>query len=376
MQGSIKKEGTSWRYVLDLPRGPNGRRRQQKRRGFKTRQSAEAELQEAMRRLSDGVFVEPSKVTLEAYLSDQWLPAVKATLRPSTFDSYNRNMRLHVVPTLGKVKLQSLTTPMLNTLYGSLQDKGLSAKTARHIHTTLRKSLADATKWGVVQRNVAIAADPPKVPRHEMETWSAEEVRTFLTFVADDPIATAFILAATTGMRRGEVLGLRWRDVDLDLARLTVVQTLTSVNYVLHFGQPKTNRGRRSIPLDQTTVMLLRQHRARQNANRLVMGADWADLDLVMTKPDGSPVHPDTVSDTFDRRVHACGLRKIRLHDLRHTYATLALGSGIPVKVVSEVLGHSSSAFTMDTYGHVTPVMMEDLARTVGALMFRGQASS
>jgi integrase len=230
-------------------------------------------------------------------------------------------------------------------------------------------------RWGFVIRNVAAVADAPKVVRREMNTWTAEETRAFLQFIADDSLSMAFILAATTGMRRGEILGLRWRDVDLDLARLTVVQTLTSVNYKLYFGQPKTNRGRRSIPLDPTTVMFLRQHRARQNANRLVMGADWTYLDLVMTKPDGTPVHPDTVSDTFDRRVRACGLRKIRLHDLRHTYATLALGSGVPVKVVSEVLGHSSSAFTMDIYGHVTPVMMEDLARTVGALMFRGQAS-
>lgn len=372
MRGSVTKDGTSWMFVVDLPRGIDEKRRQQKRRGFPTRKVAEAELQKALQRASAGVFVEPSRLTLGSYLIDQWLPAIEGNVRTSTLASYKGNITRHVIPMLGGVQLQALTAPMLTTVYRRLsEEKGLSPKTVRHVHTTIRKALSDAIKWGLVERNAASTAEPPKLVRSEMQTWRAEDVRTFLRFIDDDPLKVVFTLLCTTGMRRGEVLGIRWSDVDFDNARLRVQQTLTSVEYVLVYGEPKTSRGRRSVPFDPTTLAVLRQHRARQNETRLLMGSDWNNArDLVMVKPDGSPVHPDTVSNTFDRRVRACGLPRIRLHDLRHTWATLALEANIPVKVVSEVLGHNSPAFTLDVYSHVTPVMMEDLARTVGAAIF------
>jgi len=372
MRGSVKKDGTTWMFVVDLPRGVDGARRQQKRRGFRTRKGAEGELQKALQRVSAGVFVEPSKLTLGSFLVDQWLPAVEGNVRPSTFASYKGNINRHVVPALGNVLLQALTAPMLTAVYRKLgEEKGLAPKTVRHVHTTLRKALSDAIKWGMVERNAASAAEPPKLVRSEMRTWTAEDVRAFLNFIDDDPLKVVFTLLCTTGMRRGEVLGLRWSDIDFENARLRVQQTLTSVEYQLVFGEPKTSRGRRSVPFDPSTLAVLRQHRARQNESRLAIGRGWANVrDLVIVKPDGSPIHPDTVSDTFDRRVKASGLPKIRLHDLRHTWATLALEANVPVKVVSEVLGHSSPAFTLDVYSHVTPVMMEDLARVVGQTIF------
>jgi integrase len=372
MRGSVKRDGATWMFVVDLPRGVNGARRQQKRRGYPTRKSAEAELQKALQRASAGMFIEPSKMTLDSYLVDQWLPAIEGTVRSSTLASYKGNITRHVVPMLGSVRLQALTAPMLTVVYRKLgDDKALSPKTIRHVHTTIRKALSDAMKWGLVERNAASTAEPPKLVRSEMKTWNAGEVRAFLRYVEDDPMKVVFTLLCTTGMRRGEVLGLRWSDVDFDNARLRVQQTLTSVEYQLVFGEPKTARGRRSVPIDPTTLSVLRQHRARQNETRLMMGSAWTNAgDLVMVKPDGSPIHPDTVSDTFDRRVKASGLRKIRLHDLRHTWATLALEANVPVKVVSEVLGHNSPAFTLDVYSHVTPVMMEDLARSIGATIF------
>ncbi len=372
MRGSVSKDGTSWMFVVDLPRGIDEKRRQQKRRGFPTRKVAEAELQKALQRASAGVFVEPSRLTLGSYLIDQWLPAIEGTVRSSTLASYKGNITRHVIPMLGGIQLQALTAPMLTTVYRRLsEEKGLSPKTVRHVHATIRKALSDAIKWGLVERNAASTAEPPKLVRSEMRTWTAQDVRTFLRFIDNDSLKVVFTLLCTTGMRRGEVLGLRWSDVDFNNARLRVQQTLTSVEYQLVFGEPKTSRGRRSVPFDPTTLAVLRQHRARQNETRLLMGSDWSNTrDLVMVKPDGSPVHPDTVSDTFDRRVRACGLPRIRLHDLRHTWATLALEANIPVKVVSEVLGHNSPAFTLDVYSHVTPVMMEDLARTVGVTIF------
>jgi integrase len=362
-------------YVLDLPKSADGKRRQQKRRGYRTRKAAEEALQKALQLISTGGWVEPSRLTLRDYLVDTWLPFTMDRVRPSTFASYQGNIERHVLPHLGHVPIQSLTPPMLSTLYRSLQtDTGLSAKTVRHVHTTLKKSFTDAGRWNILELNPADAADPPIVRRSAMTTWTPQEVREFLVFLRGDHLETYFTLLATTGMRRGEALGVSWAHLDLETGRLSVQQQLTSVKYKLVFDEPKTDRGRRSIPLDRTTVSMLRRHRAQQAQWRLAMGSDWAnDRDLVFTKPDGSPIHPDTVSDTFDRRVKSSGLRRIRLHDLRHTWATLALEAGVPIKVVSEVLGHASPAFTMDVYAHVTPVMMEDLARIVGDTIFGPQ---
>ena len=377
MRGSTKKEGGTWMYIVDLPRGPEGKRRQQKRRGFATRKAAEAALADVLTEVQRGTRVEPTKLTLSAFMSGHWFPVVEDRVRESTYDSYARNYRLHLEPYLGSVPLQNLTPAMLNGLYRELAEKGLSPKTIRHVHTVARKAFRDAMRWGFLHRNPADASDPPRVERREMETWSAAEVRRFLHEVESDLYRCLFTVFCTTGMRRGEVLGLRWKDVDLSAGRLSVQQTLTSVNYKLVFGQPKTNRGRRSVPIDLTTCEVLRQQRKRWLKSRRTMGIGWqGDHDLVFTNPDGSPLHPDVVSDAFQRMNKLSGLPKIRLHDLRHTWATLALEERVPVKVVSEVLGHASPAFTLDIYSHVTPVMMEDLARVVGETIFLSTDSS
>jgi integrase len=369
MRGSVRKDGSSWMFVVDLPRGLEGARRQQKRRGFTTKRAAEIALAEALQRANSGSFVEPSKLTVGEFLVGQWLPTVESNLRPSTFASYAGNIERHVAPAIGTVRLQTLTAPMLTSLYNRLiSEKGLAPKTVRHVHTTLRKALSDAMRWGLIERNSASLADPPRVHRAEMKVWTADEVKSFLRFVADDPLAGVFTLLATTGMRRGEVLGLRWCDVDFEHRRLRIQQTLTSVDYKLVWGQPKTNRSRRVIPIDHHVAAMLATQQALLRTWRKECGAGWGDLDLVFCKPDGSPIHPDATSDTFDRRVRASGLPKIRLHDLRHTYASVALSIGVPVKVVSEVLGHSTTAFTMDVYSHVMPSQLEDLARAISQL--------
>ena len=319
MRGSVARDGTSWMFVVDLPRGTDGRRRQQKRRGFPTRKAAEQELQRTLVRAAAGTFVEPTRLSVSQYLLDQWLPAITGTVRSSTLNSYRGNIERHVIPSVGTIRLTAVTAPMLTILYRQLEhESGLSAKTVRHVHTTLRKAMADAMRWGLLDRNPAAAAEPPKLKRQEMRTWTADQVRSFLLDLEGDPLLAVFTLLSTTGMRRGEVLGLRWCDVDFDAHRLHIQQTLTSVNYQLVFGEPKTARGRRMIPVDDHTIAVLRQHRVRQSGDRLAMGVDWADeRDLVMVRADGSPIHPDTVSDTFDRRVKASGLPKILFPTIR-----------------------------------------------------------
>jgi integrase len=203
----------------------------------------------------------------------------------------------------------------------------------------------------------------------EMRTWTADELRRYLDHVREDRLFPAWRLAASTGLRRGELLGLRWQDVDLDAGRVSVRQTLTTVGNKVAFGEPKTARGERNIALDGVTISTVRTWRARQARERLAFGPAWHDTGLVFSRADGSLIHPDTFSFWFDRQVHAAGLPRIRFHDLRHTHATLALQAGVPAKVVSERLGHATVAFTLDVYSHVIPALQEDAAERIAALV-------
>jgi integrase len=205
-----------------------------------------------------------------------------------------------------------------------------------------------------------------------MTTWSAQELRRFLENIQDDRLYAAFLLAATTGMRRGELLGLHWRDTDLDAARVSIRRTLITVGYELAWSTPKTDRGRRNVALDPATAETLRTHRARQLEERLVLGSAYQDDDLVFCQPDGTPVHPDSLSGFFERLVAAADVPRIRLHDLRHTHASLALAAGVHPKVVSERLGHADIALTLNTYSHAIPALQETAAILVANLVLGG----
>ena len=380
MRGTVIKRGKSWAVVVDVGRDPfTGQRVRRWHSGYATKRAAERARTEVLSRLDHGTYVEPDRRALGPYLEVDWLPAMRACVRASTWDSYARNIRLHIVPALGGVALQALTPARLNEFYaGLLQDGrtdgrgGLAPKTVRYLHGILRKALADAVRWNLVQRNVADQADAPsRAGAADMMTWTAEELGRFLDFVVDDRFYGAWVLAATTGLRRGEVLGLRWSDVDLDSGRLAVRQTLVSVAYETKFSTPKTKRGRRSVSLDATTVMALRSHRKRQLEDRMAWGSAYQDSGLVVTRENGVLVHPDRFTQMFDKQVKNSGLPRIRLHDLRHTHATLALAAGVHPKVVSERLGHATVAFTLDVYSHAVPALQEEAADRIAALIFR-----
>jgi integrase len=288
---------------------------------------------------------------------------------------------VHIIPALGTVPLQRLTAAQLNALYADLLAKGrrdgkggLSARTVAYVHATVRKALAEGVRWQLLTRNVADQATPPRQQASDtLRTWSADELRAFLAHVESDRLYGAYVLAGTTGLRRGEVLGLRWRDLDINAGRLAVTQTLISVNYEVSFSTPKTARGRRSVALDLTTIAALRTHRARLLEERLSLGlGSPKDDDLVFTAFDGKPLHPGQFSDRFDRLVRAAGVPRINFHGLRHTHATLALQAGVHPKVVSERLGHATVSITLDTYSHAIPAMQEEAAEKVAALVFGG----
>lgn len=379
-KGRGGKTQTLWYAVVDVGVSTEGKRKQKWHGGFKTRREAEQTLADLIRSLEHHTYISPQRLTLSEYVEHEWLPTMRTQVKVSTWDSYRRNLENHVLPTLGGTPLQQLSTGHLNALYRQLlgggrrngPDGGLSAKTVRNIHGTLSKLLADAADRDLVARNVASNAKPPKhrkTAARQIQFWNPEELATFLASVTDDRLYALWHLAAMTGMRRGEVLGLRWSDIDFPRQRLAVRQTLISVAYELTFTTPKSHHAR-VIDLDAHTVAVLRRHRDAQREEHALAGTDAVDSgDRVFGKANGGIIHPDIVSQTFEKRVARSGVRPIRFHDLRHTHATIGLRAGVPVKVMSERLGHSTPAFTLQQYAHVIPGMQAEAAEAIAGLV-------
>jgi integrase len=304
---------------------------------------------------------------LGEHLQEQWLPAIEHTVRRSTFVSYRSHVLGHIVPLLGSVSLLQLDAGSLNRFYAQLLaggrkkgTGGLSPTTVRRIHATLHRALRDAVRWGLLTENPADRSDPPRQSAgREITTWTATQLRTFLTGVRDDAWYPIWHLLAMTGMRRGEVLGLRWGDVDLPHHRLAVRQTLIAVGYDVRLSTPKTRRSRRVVALDGRTVDVLKQHRNADGGHP-----------MVFARADGSGLHPCRVTRRFASLVKASDLPKLRLHDLRHTHATIALRTGVHPKIVSERLGHATVTITLDLYSHASESMQTEAARMVADIVF------
>ena len=309
------------------------------------------------------------------YLLQTWLPRKQISLRPSTWDSYRRNIERHIIPAIGRIPLRRLRGDHVDSLYadllgtGRLDGKGgLDTKTVLEIHVILRKALSDARRQGLIVRNVVEDAEPPKRrrPRTDIRAWNSQQLQAFLETAKSDRLFAAFWLAANTGMRRSEVLGLRWQDLDLTAGHMSISRTLVSVAYELHDSRGKTRNSKRWVDLDPATVRVLSDWRDRLEVE---LGRRLSEDDYVFCAPSGGPTHPDRFSQIFNRLVARAGVPRRRLHDLRHTHATLLLKAGVPVKVVSERLGHATPGFTMATYQHVLPGMQAEAARTFASLI-------
>ncbi len=387
MRGSIQKKGKKWYAVVyDGVNPETGRYRRRWVPAGTRRGDAEKVLADLVKRSHQGETVVSEKLTLGEYLTKRWLPVQQARLRASTYDSYRRNIDLHVIPALGQRQLDRLTVEDVDVFYATLltsgrkkqgASTGLSPKSVHNIHVMLNKALSDAARKGTVVRNVVALADAPSLKarkRPEVKAWEVDQLVRFLDTIDSHRIAPAFFLAAHTGMRRGEVLGLRWRDVDLDAGRVSVRQALVSVAYEVAISDVKTGTSRRTIDIDDGIVQVLRHWYKTRTEER--EGAEATPDDLVFVKADGSWMHPDIFSQRFDRTVAKIGVPAISLHDLRHTHATLLLKAGVHVKVVSERLGHANVAFTMNVYQHVLPGMQAEAAGTFSRLIHneRGKA--
>lgn len=385
-------------------------RRQREQGGFRTKRQAQAALTDCLSEMSAGTYVEPSKMTVAEFLQSHWLPTLAATVKPSTLRSYTGHVECHLLPNIGSIQLQKLTGGQLNALYAKMMEKPrvrfesakakakkakepttngktdgqeeeetkpppLSKATIRRVHATIHRALRDAQRWNLIVRNPADAADPPKAGTAgsaEMKTWALKQLRAFLDSTKATRLYPLWALMASTGMRRGEALGLRWdEDVDLDSGRVSISQNMVAAGYTVVIGEPKTRRGRRSIALDPDTIRILKDFRKKQAAERLAWGPAYEPSGYVFVRENGQPYHPNRITKMFETAVEASRQPRIRLHDLRHTYATLALAAGVHVKVVSERLGHANVSITLDTYSHVIPALEEQAAAQVGALLFK-----
>jgi integrase len=313
------------------------------------------------------------KTPLGTYLAD-WLDRVQPTLRPSTHRRY-RELAIHIAAHLGKIPLARLTPSQLERLYATVQrapedgGAGLSTSTAHHVHAVLHKALEDAVHEGLLARNVASIAHSPRLEEFEPTVWSLAEVRMFLQAAARARLGPLYVLAACTGLRSGEVRGLRWKDVDLEGKVLRVRSALGRDNVA---GALKTKGSRRRVELPALAVSALRAQQTRQEQERLELGAAWGrghDTGLVFTSTVGTTLDGIHLLKAFYRLCDAAGLPRIRIHDLRHLQASLLLAAGINPKVVAERLGHARTSITMDTYSHVMPTLQREAADVLDRLL-------
>ena len=307
-------------------------------------------------------------LTFGTYLTTQWLPAKKLHLATSTYRGYQRNVHRHIIPTLGRVQLRRLRFQQIEALYDMLlhpnEGTGLSPKTVYEIHLRIRGALDDAVRRGLVTRNVAELARAPKqrsLQKTEGRAWTDNELRLFLRTAAGHRFFPILWLTAMTGMRRNEVLGLKWPDLDVAKKRIALNRGLVAVGYELHQTRGKTKSARRCIDLDDTTLTVLGGWRAFQAAEFGAVGID-NDEEWMFTDGDGDPIHPHALYQSFRRIVAKADVPMLRFHDLRHTHGSLLIKEGVPVKVVSERLGHAHIAHTIQTYQHLLPGMGADAA--------------
>lgn len=414
MNGHARKRGEKWEVVLDLgeqpaqrcalcmtKRGRNGgrllwvdderhdacpvcggdledvtaRRKIVPPDRYRTKTEARARLTAELQADAEGGFVEPSALTLEAYIVDEWLPSLAGEeLAKGSVRVYKTHVNQRIVPVLGAIALQKLTSRDVKRLrthmatHKGVRGRVPSAQTRKQTLVVLHKALRAAMHDGLIRTNPAQGVRRPRVPKREMHTWTAEQLRAFLDSTKDSRLYPLWRFLSQTGLRRGEALGLQLDALDLNAGKVMVRRQRKQDGYAVEEGPMKSD-ARRSISIDGGTVEALRAQLQQQLDDAAEWGEAWQASGHVFVREDGSPWHPDRISKLFDQAVKAAPVPRIRLHDLRHSWATLALRAGVHPKVVQERLGHKNISITMDLYSHVLPDMQESAAELVAALV-------
>lgn len=381
MAKRLKGEGSVWlradgRWCGAINLGWEHGKRRRKYFYGQTAEQVQAAILRARADLAQGLPVVAERQTVEEFLG-RWLEdSVKPSVRPLTYEQYRQHVKLYLAPLLGRHQLAKLAPQHVRAFIKRKLADGLSPRTVQLSLVILRRALGQAVKDGLVGRNVAKLADPPRWKRPEIKPWEPAEAARFLDAIRTERLEAAYLLALSLGLRRGEVLGLRWSDVDLEGKTVTISQALARVGGKLEFIEPKSRQSRRTVPIHDGLVAALRNHRRRQFEERLAAGSRWHDGGLVFTTGIGTPLEPRALNEDFERVVMAAGLRRIRLHDLRHSCATFLLAQSVHPRVVMELLGHSQISLTMETYSHVLPDAMREAIGRMEALLGKAAAAS
>ncbi|MHC2371296.1 integrase [Bradyrhizobium diazoefficiens] len=376
MKGHLRERSPGhWAIILDQHDAGTGRRKR-KWHSFKgTKRQAQIECARLIAAINNGSYTEPSKITLSQFL-DRWLGHIKSQVTPKSHERYSGLVNQNIVPALGSQLLIKLRPVHISDAYAAAlkngrkdgRSGGLAPRTVGHMHRVLKQALSQAVKWELLARNPADAVDPPKVEWKPVATYDLSETAQIIEAIRGKPIFMPALLAVMCGLRRGEICALRWRNVDLDGAQISIVESVEQTKAGLRFKSPKSGKGRK-VALPQTVVDELRTHRARLAEDLLKLGKRMSDDDFVVSHPDGSMIPPVHVSQQWGFAIAKTGLAKLRFHDLRHAHATHLLAMGVHPKVASERLGHSRVGITLDLYSHVIPGMQENAAADLDRAM-------
>ena len=328
----------------------------------KTGKEANVALRKMLYELEHRTLATGPNQILKVYL-EQWLEQVHklSAIRVGTYNMYRIVIYKHIIPMLGHIQLQKLTPQQVQAFYTKKLDEGLSFKRVRGFHSVLHSALENAVKWNLVGRNVCDLVTPPVPRRHEIQPLTQEQAQRLLKVAQNHKLEALLTVAITTGMRRGELLGLHWQDIDLRTGSLQVKRTVNRIGkHGLVVSEPKTARSRRNIVLPAFVIDVLKQHRKRQQEIKKQAGDSWREMDIVFCSMVGGYIEPSNLQGWYKKLLKSAELPDVRFHDLRHSAATILLGMGVHPKVVQELLGHSSISMTMDIYSHVLPSMQQE----------------
>ncbi len=383
MEGHLVERGKRrkvWYLIFDAPTTERGAKREQQcvRLGSMPKSHAVARKREILRAVDHGTWVKERRdLTVERFLAD-WLDAIQYDLAANTHNRYTGLMKTHVTPRIGKLQIAKVTPAHLSQLYQAVRAKGLSAQTALHVHRALHTALNYGVRVSrVLTENVASRIKAPTVERRIGPSISPERVRMVIAAAMGTRLWAPVLLAALTGLRRGELLALKWTFIDLMRGTLYVNEALEHTRaHGVRFKAPKSRSSRRVIPLAPECVELLQAHKAAQDAVKAEAGATYSDMDLVLPNPDGTPWPPDSFSVQFARIARTAGWQGFRLHDLRHAFATLTLADGVSIREVSDLLGHSSQTLTLSTYAHAMPGVGLEAVSGLARTLLSGQVAT
>lgn len=369
MRGHIRKRGSTYSIVVDIGRDENGKRKQKWYSGYKTKKEAEKALADIIAKIEKGEYFEPEKITLANYLN-YWLETYALpNVAPTTYASYKQGAEV-IARYIGKISLDQLKPIHVQNFISKLQtETQLSSTSIHQYYGTLNTALNYAIRLQMLRYNPCKAVTPPPKNKNKMKVLSQAEVSKLIEGCKDTPLYLPILLAITCGMRRGEILGLKWDNVDLQAKQIHIEDNLTQADGKPFMTDPKTTTGKRSVSVPDITISALKETKKMQAQQKLMLGSQYKDNGFVCCWDNGEPFRPDYITHAFKKILAKLKLPNVRFHDLRHTHATLLLAQGVHPKVVQERLGHSSITITLDTYSHLVPNLQQEAAQKINDML-------